>query len=266
MLNKIELRQADCLVALRDMESCTVDAVVTSPPYNLNIQYGEYQDAKPRDQYLSWLKDIFLEVRRVLKDDGNLFLNVGYSNIDPWVGMDVAQVLREDWTLQNHINWVKSIYVNGKTSGHFKPINSKRFTCPTWEHLFHFTKKGSVEIDRLAVGAPYEYYKSNLRNGHTEKTKPNLRDKGNCWFVPYETINSKDLKGRHPATFPVKLVEDCLRLSGKIGVVLDPFVGTGTTAVAANNLGWSAIGFDIDEDYINFSKKRLTRSTDFDIL
>ena len=249
---------------MRGMAPGSVDAVVTSPPYNLNIKYGAYEDAKPRDQYLAWLRDVFLEVRRVLKDGGHLFLNMGYSNVDPWVGMDVAQVLRQDWVLQNHINWVKSIYVNGKTSGHFKPINSKRFTCPTWEHLFHFTKDGKQEIDRLAVGAPYEYYEGNLRNGHTAETKPNLRDKGNCWFVPYETINSKALKGRHPAIFPVKLVEDCLRLAGSPGVVLDPFVGTGTTAVAAQRLGWDAIGFDIDGAYLDFARSRLDTETDFE--
>jgi site-specific DNA-methyltransferase (adenine-specific) len=75
--------------------------------------------------------------------------------------MEVAFALRDTWTLQNHIQWIKSIHVNQKTSGHFKPINSKRFLCPTWEHLFHFTKTGTVTIDRLAVGVPYEYYEAN---------------------------------------------------------------------------------------------------------
>ena len=104
----------------------------------------------------------------------------------------------------------------------------------------------------------YEYYEANIRGKNTAETKPNLRDKGNCWFVPYETINSKELRGKHPATFPVKLVEDCLKLTGKqSGVVLDPFMGTGSTAVAAVNLGWEYIGYDIDQDYIDFATNRL---------
>lgn len=250
----------DCLEGMKELDDRSVSAIVTSPPYNLNINYGRYSDNKPRQEYLSWLVDIFREAKRVLEDDGHLFVNMGYSNIDPWVGMEVGLALREDWILQNHINWVKSIHVNGKTSGHFKPINSKRFVCPTWEHLFHFTKDGNVEIDRLSIGVKYEYYEANIRGNNTAETKPNLRDKGNCWFVPYETINSKELRGKHPATFPVKLAEDCLKLTGKdTGIALDPFMGTGTTAVAAQILGWDCIGYDIDEDYIKFANNRLNQ-------
>jgi len=249
----------DCLDGMKQLEDGSVDAIVTSPPYNLNIKYGKYSDDKPRQDYLDWLSEIFREGKRVLANDGHLFVNMGYSNIDPWVGMEVGLTLRNDWILQNHINWVKSIHVNNKTSGHFKPINSKRFVCPTWEHLFHFTKDGKIEIDRLSIGVPYEYYEANIRGKNTTETKPNLRDKGNCWFVPYETINSKELRGKHPATFPVKLVEDCLKLTGKqSGIVLDPFMGTGTTAVAAQNVGWDYIGYEIDEDYYNFSMTRVT--------
>lgn len=250
----------DCLEGMKELEGGSIDAIITSPPYNLNIKYGRYSDNKPRQEYLSWLVDIFREAKRILADDGHLFVNMGYSNIDPWIGMEVGLALREDWILQNHINWVKSIHVNGKTSGHFKPINSKRFVCPTWEHLFHFTKDGNVEIDRLSVGVQYEYYEANIRGNNTAETKPNLRDKGNCWFVPYETINSKELRGKHPATFPVKLAEDCLKLTGKdTGIALDPFMGTGTTAVAAQILGWDCIGYDIDEDYIKFANNRLNQ-------
>ena len=88
--------------------------------------------------------------------------------------------------------------------------------------------------------------------------KINLRDKGNCWYIPYETINSKELKGKHPAIFPVKLVEECIKVSGiKSGIVLDPFMGTGTTAIAALNQGCEYLGFDVDNDYIAFANRRI---------
>ena len=248
----------DCLEGMKELDDRSVDAVVTSPPYNLDIKYSKYKDKKPREQYLKWIEDIFGECKRVLKDDGHLFVNMGYSNVDPWIGMEVGLAIRNNWSLQNHINWVKSIHVNDKTSGHFKPINSKRYLCPTWEHLFHLTKSGDVEIDRLSVGVPYEYYEANIRGKNTKENKPNLRDKGNSWFIPYETVNSKDLRGKHPATFPVKLVEDCIKMTGiTSGIVLDPFMGTGTTGLAALNLGWDYIGYEIDEDYIKFSLRRL---------
>ena len=255
----------DCLEGLQSLSDGSIDAIVTSPPYNLDIKYSSYADNKPRQEYLDWLVEIFREGKRVLKDDGHLFVNMGYSNVDPWVGMEVGLALRTDWTLQNNINWVKSIAVHNKrnksltTYGHFKPIPGERFLCPTWEHLFHFTKDGNVKVDRLSIGAEYEYFVENLRHNKSVEEKPNKRDKGNCWYVPYETINSKELKGKHPATFPVKLVEDCLKMTGKdTGTVLDPFMGTGTTAVAAQNMGWDYIGYDIDEDYVNFATERLS--------
>ena len=290
---------SDCVEGMSALPKGSVDVVVTSPPYNLGIKYSTYKDNKPRQDYLAWMNEVFVAVKHCLKDDGHFFLNMGYSNIDPWVGMDVAQVARDNFVLQNHINWVKSIHVNDKTSGHFKPINSQRYMCPTWEHLFHFTKDGNVNIDRLSVGVEYEYYEANIRSKKAtklrklikesnwvlsltetiideqnvskiknelkleeenlaKKDKPNLRDKGNCWYIPYETINSKELKGKHPAIFPVKLVEDCIRVSGvKSGIVLDPFIGTGTTAIAALNQDCKYIGFDIDSDYIAFANRRI---------
>ena len=290
---------SDCVKGMSALPKGSVDMVVTSPPYNLGIKYGTYKDNKPRQEYLAWMNEVFVAVKHCLKDDGHFFLNMGYSNIDPWVGMDVAQVARDNFVLQNHINWVKSIHVNDKTSGHFKPVNSQRYMCPTWEHLFHFTKDGKVNIDRLSVGVEYEYYEANIRSKKAtklrklikesnwvlsltetiideqnvskiknelkleeenlaKKDKPNLRDKGNCWFIPYETINSKELKGKHPAIFPIKLVEECIKVSGiKSGLVLDPFIGTGTTAIAALNQGCEYLGFDIDNEYIDFANRRI---------
>lgn len=250
----------DCLKGMEDLSEKSIDVIVTSPPYNLNINYGKYKDNKPRTEYLNWLESVFVACKRVLKDEGHLFVNIGYSNVDPWVGMDVANRIRNHFVLQNSIAWVKSIHVGDKTSGHFKPINSQRFITPTWENLFHFTKSGSVVVNRLGVGVPYEYYKENLRNGKTASTKPNLRCKGNTWFIPYETVNSKEIKGKHPAVFPVQLVSDCIKLSGvKEGIVLDPFMGTGTTAVAAIKNQLFYIGYEIDSDYQKFAIQRIEK-------
>ena len=70
----------DCLEGMKELDDKSIDLVVTSPPYNLDIQYSKYKDKKPRDQYLSWLSDVFLECKRILMDDGHLFINMGYSN------------------------------------------------------------------------------------------------------------------------------------------------------------------------------------------
>ena len=93
----------DCLEGMKKMENGGIDAIVTSPPYNLNIKYGKYGDNKPRQEYLDWLVEIFCEGKRVLKDDGHLFVNMGYSNVDPWVGMELGLALRQDWILKNSV-------------------------------------------------------------------------------------------------------------------------------------------------------------------
>ena len=89
-----ELHLHDCIDWMNSQEEKSINCIITSPPYNLDIKYGKYEDDLPRESYLKWLHDIAVAMKRVLKDDGQLFLNVGYSNIDPWVAMDVAQVFR----------------------------------------------------------------------------------------------------------------------------------------------------------------------------
>lgn len=254
-LNKIY--NEDFLSGIQNIPDSFFDICVTSPPYNLNIKYGKYNDNLSTNEYLQWMDNIFCEIKRVLKPEGNFFLNVGYSNIDPWVSIDVANIARKHFVLQNNIIWVKSIHVGEKTQGHFKPINSNRFLNPTWENLFHFTKTGSVPIDRLAIGVPYTD-KSNIERwkGTNNKDKRCL---GNSWFMPYETItNRKKYRGNHPATFPVKLVDNCIKISGiTTGILLDPFMGSGSSAIAAikNNIDY--IGYEIDSSYIDFAEDRI---------
>jgi len=91
------------------------------------------------------------------------------------------------------------------------------------------------------------------------KPKPDRRCRGNSWFVPYDTIaNRQNHRGSHPATYPVALVENCIKFSGiKNGILLDPFMGSGTSAVAAIKQGLKYIGYDIDPDYIQFANDRI---------
>jgi site-specific DNA-methyltransferase (adenine-specific) len=277
----------------------SVSIVATSPPYNLGIDYNTYKDDKPRQEYLNWLDSVFRAVKHCLKDDGHFWLNVGYSNIDPWVGMDVAQIARKHFILQNNINWVKSITIDDVTTGHFKPINSDRFANPTWEHLFHFTKDGTLKCDKLAVGVPYmwdcnidntgrikgrlakKYGFSNIKdynNRADQDTKDNLekefaeklsktkpkaakRCRGNSWFVPYDTIaNREKHRGNHPATYPVELIENCIKFSGITkGILLDPFMGSGTTAIACIQNKRSFIGIEKEAKYVSLARENINK-------
>ena len=144
----------DCLEALKQHHDNSVDLVVTSPPYNIGLNYNKYKDKTLDNQYLEWIYDIFVELKRILKDEGHIFPNKGYLNRDPWISMEVALKLKGLFTLQNNITQKPiSIGLDFKdfdaTNGHFKPINSDRYINVTNENLYHFTKSDKVKINRL---------------------------------------------------------------------------------------------------------------------
>lgn len=253
---RVTLQTTDCIDAMRSLKAESIDLVVTSPPYNLGIQYNAYQDSLTDDAYLDWSMLWMTEVKRVLKPDGALFLNVGSSPKDPLMPHRLILRATELFVLQNTFHWVKSITVetiDEKTvsAGHFKPINSKRYVNDCHEFVYHLTKEGNIPVDRRAVGVPY-VHKSNInRWGHTGGEDKRCR--GNMWFVPYKTIKSRNNERPHPATFPVQLAENCIRVHGEPSktVMMDPFVGIGHAAVAAVNCKVKKfIGYDIDESYL----------------
>ncbi len=256
-LEPIQLHHGDCIQGMRQLPADSVDLAVTSPPYNLGVDYAEYDDGEDRDAYLKWSLDWAAELKRILKPDGSFFLNVGASPSNPLLPHQLALAFSDLFVLQNTFHWIKSITVETRdgqqvSAGHFKPINSHRYVNDCHEYLFHLTKDGDVKIDRLALGVPYQDKTNIARWGHNEGK--DLRCRGNNWFVPYKTIVSRDKDRPHPATFPAKLAEWCIKIHGRPPesmTMLDPFLGIGHAAVAAQNLGIAQfVGFEIDETYL----------------
>ncbi|MDD3934569.1 MAG: site-specific DNA-methyltransferase [Methanoculleus sp.] len=257
----------DCIQGMQCLPAGSVDVIVTSPPYNIGKEYNSYNDQKPREDYLDWMGLVAAGAARVLADGGSFFLNVGGKPRDPWIPFDVVQQFRPYFELQNVIHWVKSIAI-GKEDvgsyeniagdiavGHYQPVNSARYLSQCHEHIFHFTKKGDVTLDKLGIGVPYQD-KSNIRRWKGER---DLRDRGNTWFIPYRTIRSSR---PHPTSFPEKLPEMCIRLHGcpPGTLVLDPFMGIGSTALAAITLGVDYIGFEIDPAYREIAETRIAEA------
>lgn len=156
----------DSLDIMRKMPAGSVDLVVTSPPYNIGMQYRSVGDSRPRMEYLDWMEEIAVEIRRILQPDGALFLNLASTSTDPWIADDVSARFRQHLVLQNRIGWIKSISVSGRTHGHFKPINSKRFLNRTHENVLHWSIRGDLEIDRLAYPTKT---RATLRVGATQR-------------------------------------------------------------------------------------------------
>jgi site-specific DNA-methyltransferase (adenine-specific) len=259
----------DCLEGMRSfLRDGEVDVIITSPPYNLGIKYNSYNDSISRCEYLTWMEKFVIECKRVLSDAGSFFLNIGSTSKDPWVAWEVAFKFRKHLVLQNVLHWIKSIAIlqedvgnypniNGDIAvGHFKPVNSNRFVNKCHEYVFHFTKNGNVCLDKLAVGVPYQD-KSNIKRWKTSFL--DLRDRGDTWFIPYETIWSRKKQRPHPSSFPPKLPIMCIKLHGlnRANLVLDPFMGIGNTAIACMRLGINFIGFEIDESYAKIAEQQI---------
>ena len=264
---KFEFLHGDCLKVLPTLEEKSFDLVMTSPPYNLGINYSSFKDTAPRDEFIAWCKAWAAEVKRVMKDDASFFLNIGAAPSNPLLPHQLILALTDGpeplFVLQNTFHWIKSITVtpiSGEpiSAGHFKPINSKRYVNDCHEYVFHLTKTGDVQLDRRAAGVPYVYKSNIARWGHTEGQ--DLRCRGNTWFIPYETIQSRKGERPHPATFPIALVEQCIKIHGKAEAtrLLDPFLGIGSSALAAKSQKISHFtGIELDEEYLKVAKRRL---------
>jgi site-specific DNA-methyltransferase (adenine-specific) len=267
----MNLLHGDCLQVLPALPENSCDLVVTSPPYNLGINYKSFKDTAPREEFLNWCIEWAVQVKRVMVDDGSFFLNVGAAPANPLMPHQLILALTEGaeplFTLQNTFHWVKSITIETRkgesiSAGHFKPINSKRFVNDCHEYVFHLTKTGDVPLDRRAAGVPYQDKSNIARWGHTGGA--DLRCRGNTWFIPYETINSRDKDRPHPATFPVALVEQCIRLHGKGPAtrLLDPFLGIGSSAIAAYRQKLQNFtGIELDDHYLEAARERLADET-----
>jgi len=262
-MTQFDLRRRDCVKGMSQLPNEQVDLVVTSPPYNLGVRYRKYSDRENRPSYLRWCREWAAQVERILQPSGSFFLNIGAAPSNPMLPHEIVMAFRDLFVLQNTIHWVKSITIEDRDGdvrsyGHFKPISSKRFLNDCHEYIFHFTKTGRVEIDRLALGVPYQDKSNISRWSHTRGS--DLRCRGNTWFIPYETIQSRAKERPHPATFPVQLAEWCIKLHGvsRVQTMLDPFLGIGNSAAAAQRCGVPKfIGFEIDATYLAEARRRL---------
>ena len=262
---QFDLVHGNCVTEMSQLSADSVDIVVTSPPYNLGTKYGKYDDAQARSKYLAWSLKWASQIQRLLRYDGSFFLNVGSSPSNPLLPHQLVLEMSKLFVVQNTFHWIKSITVVSKDGeplsvGHFKPIISHRFVTDCHEYVFHLTKTGNTSIDRLSIGVPYSD-KSNIKRwAHTNGGDKRCR--GNNWFIPYKTIHNRNEQRPHPATFPVELAVNCIKLhgNGPDMVMLDPFLGIGHSAIAAKRCGIGRFyGFDIDPEYVENARKAVNR-------
>ena len=226
---KIEIKQGDCLELMKEMPDGSVDLIITSPPYNLGNThhtgnkrfkpYGKHNDDMKELDYQDWQVEVLNECFRILKDDGSMLYN-HKNRISKGVQITPYQwLLKTDFVIKQEIVWQ-----NG--SQNFDKIRFYPFT----ERVYWLAKSPKTKLH-------------NVINHHDVFTKAD-------W-------NSVGTNGKFKRAFPVKMVDDLLSCFPDSEVVLDPFMGSGTTGVACKNTNRNFIGFELDEEYFNIAKERL---------
>ena len=240
---------------MSELPDKSVSLMVTSPPYNIDISYGnkwengrlktskgkKYKDDLSEERYRDMLRSVFEETKRVLKDDGQIWVNIKNRYVDgniipPFWILDFFQ----DMYLKNVIIW--NFDWGGSTS--------KRF-CSRYEYVFFFTKKKDDYTFNL------EDVKIPALNYRPDRYKSQLKNPTDVWKISLVSGNSVE-RTEHPAQYPEELIERIIKVgTNENDLVLDPFMGSGTTAVVAKRLKRKYVGYEIEQDYLDIAKKRL---------
>ncbi len=252
VVNKLYCKSSEKMSEVKDE---SVDLIITSPPYNININYGnvhkkghpilskgiKYGDNLPEQEYRKLLSGVFLECKRILKDNGSIWINIknrvrGGVVLPPFWILDYFQ----DMYLKNIIIW--NFDWGGSTN--------KRF-APRYEFVFWFTKKEEDYIFNL------NDVKIPALNYRPDRFKSQLKNPTDVWYIQMVSGNYPERTG-HPAQYPEELIERIVKLASNKGdLVLDPFIGSGTTARVALDLGRNFIGYDTEKTYIDLARDRL---------
>lgn len=263
----------DCIEQMRaSVPDESVHCCVTSPPYWGLRDYGvegQFGLEKTPGEYVARMVEVFREVKRVLRKDGTLWLNLGDSYANkalagiPW---RVAFALQADgWYLRSDIIWHKP-----------NPMPESVTDRPTRSHeyIFLLTKSARYAYDADAIKEPAvprkrmtKGYLTPKQKGRDAGCRPSAAtglnapssDRKNVRSV--WTITPKSYKGAHFATFPEALPERCILAGCPVGgVVLDPFTGSGTTGAVAKRLGRDFIGCELNPQYAELAEQRISKS------
>lgn len=244
-LGEIELNrvyQRDCIEGMRMIPDNSVDLVVTSPPYNIGKSYEKRQ---PIDAYIEWSNTYLKEIFRVLKPGGNLMLQVGQYVDDNTNNVPLTYLLFQTlvdigFKLRQEIIW----YFRGGMPAKKKLTGQNEKVM--W--LYKGDDTPYFDLDSIRVK---EWQAFDKRNN------PNGKNPTDVWEFNRVTGNSKE-KTSHPCQFPVVMIDRIVKGWSPInGIVLDTFMGSGTTAVACVNTNRNFIGFETEREYIEIANKRL---------
>ena len=242
-LKRNEIYLGDCLELMKNIEDESIDLVITSPPYNAGKAYETKLSLEEYKQFARmWTK----EVLRTLKPNGSFWLNVGYMKLDKNETLPLSYLYYDvvDVPMVQEIVWH---YEGGMSY-------KKRFTHRT-ERWQWYCKNPNDVIFNLD-----DVRDLSLNRTADKRNHPLGKNPTDYWYfnrVVSGTGKTKE-KTNHPCQFPIKMIERIIKSCSNSGsVILDCFVGSGTTAIASINTGRFFIGIEKDEGYYNIAKKRI---------
>ncbi len=256
----------DCLDVLKKMESNSVDLIVTSPPYS-DQRSSTYGGIKA-DKYVEWFLPITKELLRVLKPTGTFILNIKEKVSDgerhTYILELILEMRKQGWLWTEEFIWHKRNCYPGKWPNRFRDA---------WERLLQFNKEKKFNMYQDNVMVPVgDWAKTRLKNlSETDKIRDNskvgsgfgknisnwigreMSYPSNVLHLATESSNKK-----HSATFPKELPRWFMKLFTKPGdVVLDPFLGSGTTSIVAKEMARNSIGIEIMKEYHDIAKENI---------
>jgi len=225
------------------IEDEVVDLVICSPPYNVGKNYKNHDDALPLEEYLGLLRAVWAECKRVMRPGGRICVNVAGVDRQPYLPLQsfIAQQLMDlGFLMRGEIIWDKAASVGVSTAWGSWQSPSNPTLRDLHEYIIVFCK------DQFRLGQA---------KGETDLTSEEFTAlTRSIWSFPTGSAT----KVGHPAPFPVELPRRLIKLySWKGGLVLDPFCGSGSTCVAASQLGRLWIGVDIDPAYADLARRRV---------
>lgn len=250
---KVALYVGDCIELLEKLPDEVVSLTLTSPPYNIG---KEYEEVVTHSKYLKWSDRWISQVYRATKSSGALWLNLGY-----WEVEGKARALPIAYMMWDRIPF----YIHQEIVWHYEAgVTAKRFFAPRNEKWLWCLKNSEDYTFNLdEVRDPNVKYPKQKKHGKL-RCHPLGKNPGDVWKIPKVTSGknrSPIERTSHPAQFPIAVIERIIKAaSNPRELVLDPFMGSGSTAEAALMLERPVIGFEIKPEYLEISVKRIERA------
>lgn len=249
-MSDVVYRIGDCRELLKEVPDESIRLVVTSPPYNIDKPYGTYKDKIALNDWEDLIREVTKEVYRVLTPDGSFFLNlspVPYGKDKeilplPFIGYQIMS--ESGFKLRNMITWTFNNMQNcvNRLSGRYENI------------LWGVKDLRNYVFNLDAIRVPYITQNDKRLVGGAGRNPTDV-----WYFDRVNNMTKKKLNIRHPTVYPLPMIMRILKMSSNPGdTILDPFVGSGTSLVAAKILDRNGIGFELDEQYASEIEMRLS--------